>query len=252
MLIDPIRTENRDLTYRCLSPLYRRIAAKIPQSVSPNWLTLLGFCCAVAVAALLLAWRDPSACIVAGVFVLLSGMFDCIDGIHARNTGRSTLFGAYLDAAADAVMAGIIYPALIVRYKLYAPIYIFTACFRPVVACLIHACTAETGVRIDPEFGSVSENVTIAIVLLAAGSFPGAIDLFGTATPNSWLANFLIAQKLETLTIPKAALLFAAVALPITAIRGVIEARKLLVALDLGKRESLSNESDPTGSADRS
>ena len=120
------------------------------------------------VALLLVAWHDPIACIAAGIFVLITGMFDCLDGIHARNTGRSSSFGAYLDAAVDAVMAGLIYPALIVRYQLYAAIYIFTACFRPVVACMIHACTAETRVRIDPEFGALSENVMLAVVLFAA------------------------------------------------------------------------------------
>jgi phosphatidylglycerophosphate synthase len=230
-----IRIENRDLIYRLLAPLYRGIAATVPEAVSPNTLTLLGLGCALTVAVLLLAWRDPVACIVAGIFALLSGMFDCIDGMHARNTGRSTPFGAYLDAAVDAVMAGIIYPALIVRYQLYAAIFIFTACFRPVVACMIHACTAETRVRIDPEFGSLSENVTLAVVLFAAGAFPGAIDLLGTAGTNSWLGAFLIAQKLESLTIVKAALLVAAVALPVTAVRGVIEARSLLASSDRGK-----------------
>jgi phosphatidylglycerophosphate synthase len=230
----PIRIENRDLTYRCLSPLYRWIAAKVPASVSPNLLTLLGLGCAVTVAALLVAWHDPMACIAAGIFALLTGMFDCIDGIHARNTGHSSSFGAYLDAVVDAVMAGLIYPALIVRYQLYAGVYIFTACFRPVVACMIHACTAETRVRIDPEFGSLSENLTLAIVLFAAGTLPGAINLLGMVDPDSWLATVLIAEKLDNLTVIKVALLFAAVALPITAIRGVIEARDLLSASDAG------------------
>ena len=247
---EPIRIENRDLTYGWLFPLYQRIAASVPGSVSPNWLTLLGLGCAVAVAVLLLAWHDPMACIVAGIFALLSGMFDCIDGIHARNTGRSTAFGAYLDAAVDAVTAGIIYPALIVRYQLYAPIFIFTACFRPVVACMIHACTAETRVRIDPEFGSLSENVVLSIVLFAAGGFPGAVDL-DIAAPNSWLANFLTTQMLADLSIVKVGLLFAAVALPVTAIRGVVEARRLLIEVGVSNAQVVHGEPDLAGSTDR-
>jgi phosphatidylglycerophosphate synthase len=232
--VSPIRNENRDLTYRYLAPVYRRIAAIVPASVSPNLLTLLGLGCALIVALLLVAWHDPIACIAAGIFVLITGMFDCLDGIHARNTGRSSSFGAYLDAAVDAVMAGLIYPALIVRYQLYAAIYIFTACFRPVVACMIHACTAETRVRIDPEFGSLSENVMLAVVLFAAGVLPGAIDLLGMVNPDSSLATALVAEKLDTLTVVKAAFLFAALALPITAIRGVIEAHHLLTTPDGG------------------
>jgi hypothetical protein len=138
-------------------------------------------------------------------------------------------------------MAGIIYPALVVHFQLYAPLFIFTACFRPVVACLIHACTAETRVRIDPEFGSVSENITMAAVLFAAWLFPGTVELVPSSQPNSWLIGELIAQKLEHVTIIKAALLFAAIALPITAIRGVIQARSMLLSMDAAAQRAVSS-----------
>jgi phosphatidylglycerophosphate synthase len=224
-----------------LAPLYGGIAAKVPKQVSPNQLSLLGFGCAVMAAAVLVAWSDPAACVVAGILVLLFGVFDCIDGIHARNTGQSSLFGAYLDAAVDAMMAGLIYPALIVRYQLYAPIFIFTACFRPVVACMIHACTAETRVRIDPEFGSLSENLTMSAMLFAAGAFPGAINLVDVIGPESWWTHMLVGQKLAELTVVKGAMLFAAVALPLTAVRGVLEAKAMLASMDMrNKRDDLT------------
>jgi phosphatidylglycerophosphate synthase len=231
--IEPIRNENRDVSYRYLAPLYRRIAAKVPKQVSPNQLSLLGLGCAVMAAAVLIAWSDPLACLPAGVLVLLFGMFDCIDGMHARNTGQSSLFGAYLDSVVDVMMAGMIYPAMIVRYQLYAPIYVFTACFRPAVACMIHACTAETRVRIDPEFGSVSENVTMSAVLFAAGAFPGAINLVDMTGPESWWTHMLVGQKLAELTVVKGAMLFAALALLFTAVRGLLEAKAMLASVDI-------------------
>lgn len=231
--IEPIRNENRDVSYRYLAPLYGRIAAKVPKQVSPNQLSLMGLGCAVMAAAVLMAWSDPLACLPAGVLVLLFGMFDCIDGMHARNTGQSSLFGAYLDAVVDVLMAGIIYPALIVRYQLYAPIYVFTACFRPVVACMIHACTAETRVRIDPEFGSVSENLTMSAVLFAAGAFPGAVNLVDMTGPDSWWTPMLVGQKLAELTVVKGAMLFAALALLFTAVRGLVEAKAMLASVDI-------------------
>ena len=76
--------------------------------------------------------------------------------------------------------------------------------------------------------------MTLAIVLFSAGALPDAINLLGMVNPDSWLATMLIAEKLDNLTVIKVALLFAAVALPITAIRGVIEARDLLSASDAG------------------
>jgi hypothetical protein len=76
--------------------------------------------------------------------------------------------------------------------------------------------------------------VILAVVLFAAGVLPGAIDLLGMVNPDSSLATALVAEKLDTLTVVKAAFLFAALALPITAIRGVIEAHHLLTTPDGG------------------
>jgi phosphatidylglycerophosphate synthase len=235
--IEPIRNENRDVSYRYLAPLYGRIAAKVPRQISPNQLSLLGLGCAVMAATVLMAWSDPLACLAAGVLVLLFGMFDCIDGMHARNTGQSSLFGAYLDAVVDVMMAAIIYPALIVRYELYAPIYVFTACFRLVVACMIHACTAETRVRIDPEFGSVSENLTMSAVLFAAGAFPGAVNLVDMTGPEPWWKHMLVGQKLAELTVVKGAMLFAALALLFTAVRGLLETKAMLASVDIRNKQ---------------
>lgn len=70
------------------------IARKIP--LSPNTITITGFTLTVA-SSLLLAHN-----LTLGAFCLLpAGLFDMLDGIVARTSGKSSLFGAFLDSVLD-------------------------------------------------------------------------------------------------------------------------------------------------------
>jgi len=65
--------------------------------LTPNALTIIGFVgtCAAGIAAGFQAWM------VAGVLVLLFGVFDLFDGALARATGTASKFGAFLDSTLD-------------------------------------------------------------------------------------------------------------------------------------------------------
>jgi CDP-diacylglycerol--glycerol-3-phosphate 3-phosphatidyltransferase len=65
--------------------------------LTPNALTVIGFLgtCAAALAAANQAW------LLAGVLVLVFGIFDLFDGTLARATGRATKLGAFLDSTFD-------------------------------------------------------------------------------------------------------------------------------------------------------
>ena len=73
--------------------------------LTPNALTIIGFIgtCGAAVAAAYQAW------LVAGVLVLVFGIFDLFDGTLARATGRATKLGAFLDSTFDRAGEGIVY-----------------------------------------------------------------------------------------------------------------------------------------------
>jgi archaetidylinositol phosphate synthase len=80
---------------------------------TPNSLTFLGLLTG-SIAALLFAVREPQ---LAGLILLICGLFDAIDGAVARLTGRETFFGGVLDSVIDryvdfAVFIGIIYGGL--------------------------------------------------------------------------------------------------------------------------------------------
>ncbi|MEO8273012.1 MAG: CDP-alcohol phosphatidyltransferase family protein [Chloroflexota bacterium] len=73
--------------------------------LTPNALTVIGFLgtCAAAFAAASQAW------LVAGILVLVFGIFDLFDGTLARATGRVTKFGAFLDSTFDRAGEAIVY-----------------------------------------------------------------------------------------------------------------------------------------------
>ncbi len=103
-MINRIRLVVRD----ALSPLARKIVG-----VNPNTLTLLGLLLSIA-AAFFFARNDVLA---AGSLLLLSGLLDAFDGAVARENGRTTLFGGFLDSVCDrfadaAVLIGAMYAGL--------------------------------------------------------------------------------------------------------------------------------------------
>jgi CDP-diacylglycerol--glycerol-3-phosphate 3-phosphatidyltransferase len=77
--------------------------------LTPNALTLIGFGGTVvaAIAAGLQAW------ILAGILVLVFGIFDLFDGTLARATGRASRLGAFLDSVFDRWGEGIVYVGIV-------------------------------------------------------------------------------------------------------------------------------------------
>jgi CDP-diacylglycerol--glycerol-3-phosphate 3-phosphatidyltransferase len=73
--------------------------------LTPNALTLIGFVgtCVAAFAAASQAW------LIAGLLVLVFGIFDLFDGTLARATGRASKLGAFLDSTFDRAGEAIVY-----------------------------------------------------------------------------------------------------------------------------------------------
>lgn len=73
--------------------------------LTPNALTLIGFLgtCVAAFVAANQQW------VLAGVLVLVFGIFDLFDGTLARATGRATRLGAFLDSTFDRAGEAVVY-----------------------------------------------------------------------------------------------------------------------------------------------
>ncbi len=70
--------------------------------VTPNMVTVLGLLVSLASAWCYYNWGSSSLLLpAAGTLVLLSGLFDAVDGVIARTTGKVTAFGGFFDSVSD-------------------------------------------------------------------------------------------------------------------------------------------------------
>jgi CDP-diacylglycerol--glycerol-3-phosphate 3-phosphatidyltransferase len=97
----------KDAARQLLYPLVRLLSAL---RVRPDTLTILGWALSLGSAVLFgLGYAQ-----LAGVVMLLGGLFDALDGAVARESNRMSAFGAFLDSTLDrlseaAIFVGIIY-----------------------------------------------------------------------------------------------------------------------------------------------
>jgi archaetidylinositol phosphate synthase len=146
-----------------IDPIAKRI------NINPNVLTIIGLLVSV-LSAYMFARGDL---LLGGVFILLSGFVDVIDGAVARNHSTTTPFGGILDSTADRfadafILIGIIYGGSV-------------NWFFGILA--LHASLSVSYVRARVEAEGISGSVGIAeraerLVILVAGAFLSV--LFGS------------------------------------------------------------------------
>lgn len=96
-------------------PIFEVIARLVPRSITPNQLTVTGFCLLMmfaAITSLAHPSLDPQTC-APWLFLTSCGssfcacLLDCIDGKHARNTKQSSVVGHWLDHGFDAMVLSV-------------------------------------------------------------------------------------------------------------------------------------------------
>jgi CDP-diacylglycerol--glycerol-3-phosphate 3-phosphatidyltransferase len=169
--------------------------------ISPNQLTLtgLGLC---TVSGLLLGLDKP---IFAGVVLLLAGIFDTLDGALARQIGKATPFGGFIDSISDhygdfAIYLGLMWYGL-QRADSGVVLLTAVAMFGSLVGSQIRSRAAMLGLDIKDvglftraervivlTVGLCSGWITVALVLLALGNNAAALQRLG----------YLLAQRART------------------------------------------------------
>ena len=153
------------------------LAKAIP--LSPNALTLIG----LAISIISAAAFARGELIVGGALILVSGVFDILDGVAARAHGIMTSFGGFLDSVCDrfadaVIFIGIMYGSLagnISTHILFGiPLWLWCA-----IALIGSLLVSYTRARAE---GAGVENMNIGIaerpermILLAVGAFSGLI-----------------------------------------------------------------------------
>jgi CDP-diacylglycerol--glycerol-3-phosphate 3-phosphatidyltransferase len=100
-------------------PVYRILQAPtdwmVARRVHPNLISTLGFLSTVGAG---LFYREDHVRI-AGVLVLLGGVFDIFDGRVARETGLASKFGSFYDSTLDRISEIVMYLGLLSLYNHY-------------------------------------------------------------------------------------------------------------------------------------
>src|SRR3712207_2717400 len=106
----------KDAFRQLLRPLVRLLSAL---RVRPDTLTILGWTLSVGSAVLFgLGYAR-----VAGLVMLLGGLFDALDGAVARESNRMSAFGAFLDSTLDRLSEAAIFVGIVFFYAAVARPY---------------------------------------------------------------------------------------------------------------------------------
>jgi len=99
----------RKLAHRITDPIVGTLSKS---GITPNTLTLINLALNIAAAYII----ATSYFLLGGVLVLVSGLFDLLDGALARFTKQSTKFGAILDSTVDRISEAAILCGLLIWY----------------------------------------------------------------------------------------------------------------------------------------
>jgi len=140
---------------------------------NPNFFTVLGFFATLLASALILRELWFSA----GLAFLLSGLFDLFDGVVARELGKVTAFGGFLDSVLDRYSDLILLLALIILYsKKGESTLVIVASLVSIGTALIPYTRARAEAAQIPCTIGLMERAE-RIILLSAGALFQCMDL---------------------------------------------------------------------------
>ena len=149
--------------------------------LTPNALTVIGFVgtCVAAFAAASELW------LIAGILVLVFGIFDLFDGALARATGRTSKFGAFLDSTLDRtgeslVLAGVAFASNQAAFPIGTALALLALVLAPIVT-YTRARAEALGVLGDVGIAPRPERLvllSIGLILGGVGGVCGAFDCF--------------------------------------------------------------------------
>jgi len=146
------------------------ILAKL--KISPNLITIIGLFFSIVTMILI----TQGYLLVSGIMVVISSLFDLLDGSLARYTKTTSILGGFFDAVIDRISEVIIYIGLLIYFKdnEYTVIIIFISALLNQLVSYIKAKYESYGVEGDVGIFTRSER----IITLSAALILGSFDLF--------------------------------------------------------------------------
>jgi phosphatidylglycerophosphate synthase len=157
---------------------------------NPNYFTIMGFFATLIASFFILVdfW------IVAGLAIILSGLFDLFDGVVARNLEKITTFGGFLDSVLDRYSDLFLLLALLIYYlkRGESNLVILTSFVSIGTALIPYARARAEAAQVPCSLGLMER--AERIILLSAGA------LFHWMEPVLWalviLTHFTVLQRI--------------------------------------------------------
>jgi phosphatidylglycerophosphate synthase len=185
-------SSNRDIFDRLLYPLLSKFVAYIPGFIHPNILTLGAIISACATAAVFAFYPGSSAYLYCAILLLFWIVLDSCDGIHARNTGQCSDFGAFLDHVGDAFGIFALHLAFVYRLDIHAPILIGALLLRQAMNGWVYLIQIHTGKLHIPTIGWSFEIYTLAGAMMIKFFLPDTVFSLGSLPELDIIGNTLL------------------------------------------------------------
>lgn len=175
-----------------------RLIAKYPgkilakTKITPNQITFLGLL-ANCVIGVLIA-KGQLSYFTVGILILVAGFFDALDGSVARITGRSSVFGNFLDSVLDRYADSVIYFGMLVHFlSLGKTSYVFLIAVAIVGSLMVSYTRAKAeSLNAECEVGLLPR--AVRIIILGAGFCAGQV--FWTLVIIAALTHLTVVQRM--------------------------------------------------------
>jgi hypothetical protein len=108
--------DDKTISYKYLKPLFNLIQSKIPEYIHPNILT----CSSLIVIIITYLLKNIIPGLITNLLfsfgMIIYLILDSVDGIHARNTKKTSIIGEYLDHVGDVIISGFIVDELLKNF----------------------------------------------------------------------------------------------------------------------------------------
>ena len=159
------------------------IAAKIPNSVTPNSITFFGvFIFCIGIFFMYLGMHvHQYFLMLSSVFIFCFGISDGLDGIQARNTNQCSILGEFLDHFFDLITYNIVFAGAFILFNITGYLFLFGMISYTLNFYNLHSQRYQSGQMIIGPISTYESLSLIALFILIESFFRG----------NFWLETWI-------------------------------------------------------------
>lgn len=204
---------NKDIIYHYTYVLLIKLAPYIPRRITPNQLTIAGSISSLIACALLYFIQSPVCYLYWMLFNFGWFILDALDGIHARYTGQTSEYGAFLDHFLDNFYFIFMFTVFTIKFDLAYPIYVCAIIVRITAALSVFVVQFHTRKLYLSRFSGGLELILLNTAMLLSYFFPDFNP--SLHTNNTFLLHIINALYLQQGVFMKLTLLVYLIGVPV-------------------------------------